>query len=37
MFTYYEDTRFFWFNGNTFENSYKFELVGILMGIAIFN
>ena len=25
------------FNGNTFEPSIKFELIGVLMGIAIFN
>jgi len=37
MFTYNEDSRFFWFNGNTFEDNIKFELIGILMGIAIYN
>ena len=25
------------FNGNTFEPNMKFELIGVLMGIAIFN
>lgn len=37
MFTYNEDTRLYWFNGNTFESTLKFELIGILMGIAIYN
>ena len=37
MFKYHEDTRLFWFNGDTFETNIKFELVGILMGIAIYN
>ncbi len=26
-----------WFNGNTFESNMKFELIGMLMGIAIYN
>jgi ubiquitin-protein ligase E3 A len=37
MFTYKEDSRVMWFNGNTFESNVKFELLGILMGIAIYN
>lgn len=37
MFTYNEDSRMLWFNGNTFETNIKFELIGILMGIAIYN
>ena len=37
MFTYNEDSRMFWFNGNSFEDNMKFELIGILMGIAIYN
>lgn len=37
MFKYHEDSRLFWFNGNTFESNIKFELTGILMGIAIYN
>lgn len=37
MFTYNEESRIFWFNGNTFENNVKFELIGILMGLAIYN
>jgi hypothetical protein len=37
MFNYYKDTRLFWFNGSTFEPNVKFELIGILMGVAIYN
>jgi hypothetical protein len=37
MFKYYEESRLFWFNGYTFESNVKFELVGILMGLAIYN
>lgn len=37
MFTYNDESRRFWFNGNTFEPNIKFELMGILTGIAIYN
>jgi hypothetical protein len=37
MFTYNEESRMLWFNGNTFESNVKFELIGMLMGIAIYN
>ena len=37
MFTYKEDSRMLWFNGNTFESNMKFELIGMVMGIAIYN
>lgn len=37
MFTYYEETRMHWFNGGTLEANQKFELIGKLMGIAIYN
>jgi hypothetical protein len=37
MFNYNEGTRLFWFNGNTFEPNIKFELMGMLMGLAIYN
>ena len=37
MFTYYDESRMMWFNGNTYESNVKFELIGILMGIAIYN
>lgn len=37
MFTYSEKTRFFWFNSLCFEPIIKFELIGILLGLAFFN
>jgi hypothetical protein len=37
MFTHNDDSRLLWFNGNTFESNMKFELIGMLMGIAIYN
>ena len=37
MFTHNEESRMLWFNGNTFESNIKFELIGMLMGIAIYN
>lgn len=37
MFKYFEDSRLFWFNGHTFESNVKFELIGIIMGLAIYN
>jgi len=37
MFKHHEDSRLLWFNGNTFESNVKFELIGILMGMAIYN
>lgn len=37
MFKCSTDSRRYWFNGNTFESALKFELIGILMGIAIYN
>lgn len=37
MFTYNQESRMLWFNGNTFEANVKFELLGILLGIAIYN
>lgn len=37
MFSYHEESRMLWFNGNTYEANVKFELIGILMGIAIYN
>lgn len=37
MFTQNEETRLLWFNGNTFESNIKFELIGMLIGIAIYN
>lgn len=37
MFTYDEKNRFFWFNPNSFESKIKFELIGIILGLAFFN
>lgn len=37
MFSYNEKTRFFWFNRNSFEIIIKFELIGIIFGLAFFN
>lgn len=37
MFIQDEKTREFWFNQNSFESSREFELIGKLIGIAIYN
>lgn len=37
MFKYNEDVQLYWFNGATFEPNINFELVGTLMGLAIYN
>lgn len=37
MFTYYEESRFVWFNRTFFEDETMFRLVGILCGLAIYN
>jgi len=37
MFTYDEDLRVYWFNRSSFENEREFELIGILLGVAIYN
>ena len=37
MFSYNEDVQLYWINGMTFEMNINFELVGTLMGIAIYN
>eukprot|EP00761_Pharyngomonas_kirbyi_P013978 gb/GECH01014008.1/.p1 GENE.gb/GECH01014008.1/~~gb/GECH01014008.1/.p1 ORF type:complete len:721 (+),score=180.72 gb/GECH01014008.1/:1-2163(+) len=37
MFTYNEDTRTFWFNPNSFETEGEFKLIGIIIGLAIYN
>ncbi len=37
MFIYNEKTRFFWFNGSSFEAKIKFELIGIIFGLAFYN
>ncbi len=37
MFTYSDKTRFFWFNTVSFEAKMKFELIGIIFGLAFYN
>jgi ubiquitin-protein ligase E3 A len=37
MFTWSEETKTFWFNATSFENDSQFSLVGILLGLAIYN
>jgi ubiquitin-protein ligase E3 A len=37
MFKVNEDTRLLWFNSASLESRVQFELIGILMGIAIYN
>ena len=37
MFKYHDDVRLYWINGKTFEANIKYELIGTLMGIAIYN
>jgi hypothetical protein len=37
MFTFSEKNRFFWFNQNSFEAKIKFELIGVILGLAFFN
>jgi hypothetical protein len=37
MFVYDEETRLFWFNRSSLENEREFELIGIILGAAIYN
>lgn len=37
MFTYDEDTKLFWFNPSSLENDAQFTLIGIVLGLAIYN
>ena len=37
MFKYYEESRLLWFNSDSLESSMEFELIGILLVIAIYN
>ena len=37
MFTFSQKTRLFWFNPISFEAKIKFELIGIIFGLAFFN
>ena len=37
LFKYNEDQQLYWLNGATFEPNINFELIGTLMGVAIYN
>lgn len=37
MFTYDEYTKLFWFNPSSFENEGQYTLIGIVLGLAIYN
>jgi len=37
MFSYSEETRTYWFRAETLESTSEFELIGILLGLAIYN
>ena len=37
MFTFDEETQRFWFNPTSFENDGQFTLIGIVLGLAIYN
>lgn len=37
MFDYYEKEGLYWFKHDSFESPMKFELIGIILGLAIFN
>lgn len=37
MFQYNEDVQLYYFNGKTLEPNINFELIGLLMGIAVYN
>ena len=37
MFTYDQETRSFWFNSSSLENEAQYSLIGIVLGLAIYN
>jgi len=37
MFTYKDDMNHYWFNPTSFENDGQFTLIGIVLGLAIYN
>ena len=37
MFVYDDDSRLYWFNRSSLENEREFELIGIILGAAIYN
>ena len=37
MFKHFEESRLLWFSADSLETSQEYELVGLLLGIAIYN
>lgn len=37
MFSYDDDTQLFWFNSSSLENEAQYTLVGLVLGLAIYN
>jgi hypothetical protein len=37
MFRYYDESRLLWFNPDSLETTLEFSLIGILLGVAIYN
>lgn len=37
MFTYDDGTQLFWFNSSSLENEAQYTLVGLILGLAIYN
>lgn len=37
MFTYDDDTQVFWFNSSSLENDAQYTLIGLVLGLAIYN
>lgn len=37
MFTYDDETKLFWFNSSSLENDAQYNLVGLILGLAIYN
>ena len=36
MWNLFEDVGLYWINGNTFEPTFYYELIGILLGMAVY-
>lgn len=37
MFTYDDETQVFWFNSSSLENDAQYTLIGLVLGLAIYN
>lgn len=37
MFTFDDETKLFWFNSSSLENDAQYNLVGLILGLAIYN